>query len=90
MVTCPSTYRIFAALFLYHSDNKYDYSFQQLTENCSRSAKEKYKSNTSRNTSKKAAFASAYLKNYFGFDSKQKYATSILTPQHCLKQKQLI
>ena len=38
MVTCPSTRLIFACLFLYHLDNKYDYSFQQLTENWSRSA----------------------------------------------------
>ena len=44
-VTCPNTSRIFTCLFLKHSDDTVNidihYSFQQLTENWSRSAKEK-------------------------------------------------
>ena len=52
-MTCPSTRRIFAWLFLNHSEDKYDYIFQQLTENRSRNSKEECESHTNFSTSKK-------------------------------------
>ena len=74
-MTYPSTRRIFACLFLNHSNDKRDYSFQKLTKIGVGVSKEKYESHTSSDTSKNATSASAYLKNYFGSDSKQRHTT---------------
>ena len=74
-MTCSSTCCIFACLFLNHSDDKSDNSFQQLIENWTRSGQRKIRIPYQLQSIEKAILSSAYLKNYFGSYSNQKHAT---------------